>query len=43
VVCGYAIQFRRGMDDYDIPIPGLTQLETTAINLMLGSGREKIL
>jgi hypothetical protein len=40
---GTAIQVRRGIDHYAIWVPGLTQLEATAIHVMLANGPLKIL
>jgi exonuclease III len=40
---GTAILVRRGIDHYAITVPGLTQLEATAIHVMLASGPVKIL
>ena len=34
---GTAILVRRGIDHYAIPVPGLTQLEATAIYVLLAS------
>ena len=40
---GTAILGRRGIDHYAIRVPGLTQMEVTAIHVMLVSGPVKIL
>jgi hypothetical protein len=40
---GTAIMVRRGIDHYAVPVLGLTQLEATAIHVMLASGTLKIL
>jgi endonuclease/exonuclease/phosphatase (EEP) superfamily protein YafD len=40
---GTAILVRRGIDHYAVPVLGLTQLEATAIHIMLSSGRLKLL
>ena len=36
---GTAILVRRGIIHYSVPVPGLTQLEATAINIMLAGIR----
>jgi hypothetical protein len=43
VVDGTAILVRRGIDHYDLPVLGLTQLEATAVHITLASGPLKIL
>jgi hypothetical protein len=40
---GTAILVRRGIDHHALPVLGLTQLEATAIQIMLASGPLKIL
>jgi exonuclease III len=40
---GTAILLRRGIDHYAVPVLGLTQLEATAIHIMLASSPLKIL
>jgi exonuclease III len=40
---GTAILVHRGIDHYAINVPGLTQLEATAIHVMLANGPVKIL
>jgi hypothetical protein len=40
---GTAIMVRRGIDHYAVPVLGLTQLEATAVHIMLASGTLKIL
>jgi hypothetical protein len=39
---GTAILVRRGIDHYGIPVPGLTQLEATAIHVMLASLKRSV-
>ena len=40
---GTAILVRRSIDNYAIPVSGLTQLEATVVYIMLESGPVKIL
>jgi len=40
---GTAILVRRGITHHSVPVPGFTQLEETAIKIMLAGGRVKVL